>query len=145
MSMENVCIRIIYAFLFWWKLAEPTELESATSCLTGKRSNQLSYGSIKVAHTTGTDPASAWLTIKPSTIESTCAYWNWSGWKDSNLHILSPKLSASQSSHILLWNWLRRWDSNPRARLMRPLSNRYSTPRLKMVRMEDIETPAFSV
>lgn len=42
-SKSGMCYHFITAAL---NLAEPTELESATSCLTGKRSNQLSYGSI---------------------------------------------------------------------------------------------------
>jgi hypothetical protein len=29
-------------------------------------------------------------------------------------------------------NWLQRWDSNPRTRLMRPLSYHYSTPRFEI-------------
>ena len=47
---------LLYRLSYLGIMAEVTRLELATSCVTGKHSNQLSYTSIKMVVTIGLEP-----------------------------------------------------------------------------------------
>jgi hypothetical protein len=61
--MGDIKITLLHLIVEWaiLKMAQPTRLELATSCVTGRRSNQLNYGCTIMVGITGLEPVTSTL------------------------------------------------------------------------------------